>query len=721
MKNRTLLLALLALLLSHLPVTASDWLTIQDPRSPWRSGQGTIEKAVLSVRPVGVYMEYGLYLTFSARELGYSAADTMEIQFQFDLPEESILYDSWLWIGDTIIRGEILDKWTAESIYEEIVNRRRDPSILYKRSSNHYELRIFPMLGNETRKVKITYLVPTQWNSRNVFSLLPTKLIRTSRNVVSGLSVITWPGGEWENPRFLEYDDIGFTPAFDTVNGAHHRADLPWSTLENNVQFAVDAPLTNGLFVNSVGTAEGGYYQLALLPSTALNLSSKRKTAVLFDYTSGNSSVTTSEVISTVKTMLFTTFTTRDSFNLIFSQANVRRASERWLPADSGTVDSVFATLGANPIASYSNLPSLLADAIDFVGANGNSGDLMLISNSDQFGGNTISNQLVTDLRNLMTETIPIHVIDYQTFNFTWNWIGGRYYYGNEYFYTNITRLTGGNYNSIRTQSPYGTFNSFASIVPAAFQAIGGFIGSFDLYTRVQNGFCYSRINLGGRTDAAYIDRPILQAGRYYGNFPITVEVSGVYNDTVFNAAFELDDTTALPTDSLTEEIWVGNYIRSLEAQAQTNDVVSEIVRTSISERVLSFYSAFLCLEPSRGGEVCYDCLDESGSIVDVQDSTVDADSDSLLQAFPNPFNASTTIRLRIPGTVDRETASLKIYDVLGREVRVFDLTATAPGGQTDIVWSGTDQGGIPVNSGVYFVVYRTAAGVQTLKLMMLK
>ena len=76
-------------------------------------------------------------------------------------------------------------------------------------------------------------------------------------------------------------------------------------------------------------------------------------------------------------------------------------------------------------------------------------------------------------------------------------------------------------------------------------------------------------------------------------------------------------------------------------------------------------HSAFLCLAPSREGEVCYDWL--------------------------------------------------------GREVRVFDLTAPAPGGQTDIVWSSTDQGGMTVNSGVYFVVYRTAAGVQTLKLMMLK
>ncbi|HLF14681.1 MAG TPA: VIT domain-containing protein [Bacteroidota bacterium] len=721
MKNRTLLLALPALLSFSIPAFASDYLRIQDPKSWWRYGQGTIEKAVLSVRPVGIYMEYGLYLTFSARDLGYAHADTMEVQFQFDLPEESIVFDSWLWIGDTIIRAEIMDKWTAASIYEDIVNRRQDPSILYKRSANHYELRIFPMLGDESRKVKITYLVPTRWNSRNAFSLLPTNLIRTSKNIVTGLSVLAWPGGEWRNPKFLEYDEIPFTPGYDTTNGDHYRADLPWGTFQNSVHFAVDAPLTNGLFVNKYDDSGGGYYQLALLPSAALNLSSRRKTAILFDYTDLNSDVTTTEVISAVKSMLFTTFTTRDSFNLIFSQASIKRASEWWLPADSATVDSVFTALGPNPIASYSNLPSLMADGIGFVKDNGDTGDIMLMSNSDQFGWSTIANQLVEDLLALMTEVIPVHVIDYQTANFSWNWIGGRYYYGNEYFYINITRLTGGNYSAMRTQAPYDPFTPFSAIVPEAFQAIGGFISSFDLHTRVQNGFCHSRINLGGPVGPVYLDRPILQAGRYYGNFPMTVEVSGVYDGSVFNVDFEIGDTSAQPNDSLSQESWVGNYIRSLETQSQTNDVVNEIVNASVGERVLSVYSAFLCLEPSRGGEVCYDCLDESGSIVDVQDSTADAGADSLLQAFPNPFNASTTIRLRIPSIVDRESASLKIYDVLGREVRDFDLGATSPGGQTDIVWSGTDRDGTPVNSGVYFVVYRTAGGVQTLKLMMLK
>jgi hypothetical protein len=40
-----------------------------------------------------------------------------------------------------------------------------------------------------------------------------------------------------------------------------------------------------------------------------------------------------------------------------------------------------------------------------------------------------------------------------------------------------------------------------------------------------------------------------------------------------------------------------------------------------------------------------------------------------LLQNYPNPFNPSTTIEYQLPGVGTRFIVSLKIYDVIGREV----------------------------------------------------
>ena len=40
-----------------------------------------------------------------------------------------------------------------------------------------------------------------------------------------------------------------------------------------------------------------------------------------------------------------------------------------------------------------------------------------------------------------------------------------------------------------------------------------------------------------------------------------------------------------------------------------------------------------------------------------------------LFQNYPNPFNPTTTIEYQLPGTGTRYNVSVKIYDVLGREV----------------------------------------------------
>jgi hypothetical protein len=40
-----------------------------------------------------------------------------------------------------------------------------------------------------------------------------------------------------------------------------------------------------------------------------------------------------------------------------------------------------------------------------------------------------------------------------------------------------------------------------------------------------------------------------------------------------------------------------------------------------------------------------------------------------LYQNYPNPFNPTTTIEYQLPGTGTRFTVSLKVYDIIGREI----------------------------------------------------
>jgi hypothetical protein len=89
----------------------------------------------------------------------------------------------------------------------------------------------------------------------------------------------------------------------------------------------------------------------------------------------------------------------------------------------------------------------------------------------------------------------------------------------------------------------------------------------------------------------------------------------------------------------------------------------------------------------------------------------------SLEQNYPNPFNPSTQIRYSL---VSPSFVSLKIYDVLGREIKTL-VYQNQVSGVYEVNWNGEDELGNKVSTGVY--IYHIDAGdfVQTKKMMLIK
>ena len=92
-------------------------------------------------------------------------------------------------------------------------------------------------------------------------------------------------------------------------------------------------------------------------------------------------------------------------------------------------------------------------------------------------------------------------------------------------------------------------------------------------------------------------------------------------------------------------------------------------------------------------------------------------DEFELEQNYPNPFNPNTLIRYSVfkPSQV-----SLKIFDVLGREVKAL-VNQEQVNGIYEANWNGDDNLGNKVSTGVYF--YRIEAGdyIETKKMMLIK
>jgi len=100
------------------------------------------------------------------------------------------------------------------------------------------------------------------------------------------------------------------------------------------------------------------------------------------------------------------------------------------------------------------------------------------------------------------------------------------------------------------------------------------------------------------------------------------------------------------------------------------------------------------------------------GTIVSVSDDPTLANSYNLWQNFPNPFNPITTIRFTMP---ERTMVSLKVFDILGREIASL-AHGEFEAGTHLCQWQPDHNSG-----GVYFYRLQTASFSQTRRMLYLR
>lgn len=664
-------------------------LYVLNPQNNWYWRNGTIEKATLSVRPAGAYFEMGLYLTFSSSGSGFSGDVQLETLLNFTLPDGSVILDSWLWVGDDIVQGRILDRWTASQIYEGIVNRQRDPSILMKNGKNNYEWRVYPMKPGETRKVKLTYLVPATWSGPHVLIPLPTDLLNASVAVPT-LHTLVWLHDGWSEPSIPEMPDASFTAHHDLDFGNYFRLDIPDHQVKSQLALQISSPVTNGLFMSTAADQDGHqYYQLALDFRHFMVPDEPARMALMIDYEPANSSSDRLQVFQTLQQYLLDHYTPADSFNLFYSRYEIENYQDRWMPVTAENLEAAFQPL-LDGRTLYSNLPGLLAKGSDFVKEH-NGGDLLLLSNADNYGAQDKANQLIQDVRQM--ETGPIHVADFQNLQMSGHRIGNQWYSGQEYFFINLSRITGGEYQRISLHT------SLLSLYSDVFASLSGSITAFDLYTGASDGFCYARYTRQ-KEESYHPGDYYVQTGRYMGTSPFTLNMTGLYDGEPFNLTVEVEADQIVPGDSLLVKSWYGQRIGELEWEAQSNEQINLIIQESIGQRVLSRYTAFLCLEPSDTVPVCVSCQDESrltGMAVDWKSAT-----DSL-ELYPNPCTEDVHITFTPPQHWKSEETLIRVTSVIGQSVFTVRPFFTS-GESCDWIWDLRSDSGERVAPGLYFV-----------------
>ncbi len=95
-------------------------------------------------------------------------------------------------------------------------------------------------------------------------------------------------------------------------------------------------------------------------------------------------------------------------------------------------------------------------------------------------------------------------------------------------------------------------------------------------------------------------------------------------------------------------------------------------------------------------------------------------EEDELVNTFdnyPNPFNPTTTIRLSM---AKEAYAEISIFNIKGQRIKTL-INDVLPAGEHSVVWSGNNDNGVKVASGIYFYKLQAGTYIKTKKMILMK
>lgn len=192
-----------------------------------------------------------------------------------------------------------------------------------------------------------------------------------------------------------------------------------------------------------------------------------------------------------------------------------------------------------------------------------------------------------------------------------------------------------------------------------------------------------------------YKGKQMIIAGRYQEAAPVQITLSGTTfgNPVSYSYDVNLSDST-VPSYQFLPKIWAKQKIESLMVRyyalnpnsPEAIAIKNQIIEISRAYGVISQFTSF-----TGGTNVEDETTEESSAPVVFE----------LLGNYPNPFNPSTTIQIRL-NTEYTGLLEIRIYNILGQIVRVLHLQVHGSG-IYNIVWDGLGMGGLSLSSGIYF------------------
>ncbi len=719
----SLVTAILFLSVTLSAQNANMW--FNSPRNNSIGFQGTIEDATAYCEVSGSHLKTDLYLTFSTKAYsGNPTTDSLEIRTSFSMPQQSFITDLWLWIGQDTSVALIADRFKAQATYNNIVGARKDPALLTKSYGDSYQLNIFPFTLPGKRKIKLTYSSPLNINDSSATISLPYWFLKASAPYTEKpFTVFLKKHQLWESPYIKGNSLFMFSPVIDTTFGNVLRCDIARDSIVNAQQLDIIFKRKNNYSANygeKYQNGNGGTYRFVVDPLKSLGINPGKNILLLVDFDSTNvqPGYTKTKLIDQIKKSLLTKFTAKDSFNIIFTaKKSLKYLSSSWLPVDSTTILNIFATnANINSILDTVNLSGLLLEGFSFAKKKSNTHAIVLLASSDEYTTMSKANALADSISKIAPSKIKFYAIDNND-SAKYYYLPNYYYYGNSYLYSQLaTKYSGATYRI--WNYPGNTAHDY--YIGIIMENLRWQIEYFDMNVYLQSGFTFQNyFSTGLSANNVKVLSSVSQVGKFIGSFPLFIDITGFYEGKLYSQKIVMNDSDFIPADSNLNKVWANQMLNQFSNSYYTRN--DQAIDLSMQNRILTYWTALLALE--KGQKLCDTCIGFNGGtvITSIDEKKSIPTTYEILQAYPNPFNPSTTLRIRLPQNIESKDVTLRIFNILGQVVKSFDVNDVNDRQERNISWNGRNDKGIVVSSGVYLAVLTTPLKKYSVKLLLMK
>ncbi len=686
-------------------------LTVFDQQWPSTKYSGNIDVAEISMKPEGVYTAVDLYLTFSVQE-GLPESRQYQLSWDFPLPYELQVTGVWIEIGDEDVKADVVGK--REVIWAPTVkdSAKLKHLILNEFIDERFSLNLYPISPTQPRKVRISYLIPANWQANSVYTALPMELLQSSARPLESLILNVFQGEEWGIPRVDGAPPAELVPEGGTSSLKHWKLSLGSDILAQHIaKLETDAPIESGVFFDTMGDS---MYQLVVVPGPAFELPERqeaRNLMVIFEYNSSKlEGISQSYLLQMVKDRMKTYAQEQDSFNLIIANTNIEPIYSNWVPANSATLDAVFDNLPENPIGEEHDISALLSRGIEFVHEQVNGEILLVAANNDyaDIGAADLAVQRLID--EMGDQIVPIHALDYQNDKRRGAWHNGTFYTGNRYFYESLGDLTGGTNSERYACALTRTLECDATNMMTAIWGTRAIL-SANLEPAI--GRTLSDQNLHFASMSRGFDGSMYQVGRYEGEGPFTITLEFQNSDTLLTTQLSQQDLSWLGNSKTLFQAWAGIITNKLENfglhQWPDYSTRRDIVQLSKDAGILTQFSMMIALEKGNQPDTCELCTDTSIWGFELENKEEGLIRQGGLKAYPMPFRDQVNIYLKLPAATPLEELRFVIYNSRGQKITELTNPQLSEKNELTLTWGGTDAIGRSTPAGQYYLLINGA------------